>query len=54
MRDTVVPYFRRERVTQLDLDGLDKMSDEAFRRRAFAWRGRDVIRRNLSILEHKE
>ena len=54
MRDTVVPYFRRERVTQLDLDGLDEMSDEAFRRRAFAWRGRDVIRRNLSILEHKE
>jgi hypothetical protein len=34
------------------LDILDDMSDEAFSRRAFAWRGREVIRRNLMLKQN--
>lgn len=46
---TPIPFFYQATVPHLTLEILDHMSDEAFFRRAFAWRGREVIRRNLYL-----
>lgn len=47
---TPISFFYREKITELTLDGLNAMSDEEFSRRAFAWRGRAVVRRNLLLV----
>ena len=44
---TPIPFFHSAVLPHLTADALDGMSDEAFARRAYAWRGREVIRRNL-------
>ena len=49
--DTTIPYFVEERAVCLDSEQLSAMTDEAFARRAFAWRGRTVISRNLALFE---
>ena len=46
---TAIPFFHRAAIPHLTVDILDSMSDEAFARRAYAWRGREVIRRNLML-----
>lgn len=46
---TDIPFFNRNTLPHLTPDALDAMSDEDFRRRAYAWRGREVIRRNLIL-----
>lgn len=51
---TPIEFFRKERVTRLSRDGLCAMSDEEFAARAFSWRGRDVLYRNLAVLESEE
>jgi len=43
------PFFREKTLPRLTLDILDAMSEEEFRERAYAWRGRTVIQRNLQI-----
>lgn len=48
---TPVDFFYRERITALTRDKLDRMDKESFSRRAFAWRGRKTVERNLEILE---
>ncbi len=50
-RDTPTPYFREARLTRLHTASLDAMDDPSFATRAFAWRGRAVIRRNLMLKE---
>ena len=50
-QDTPIPYFRKERRIHLDTAALDAMSDIDFADRAYAWRGRAVIRRNIEIFE---
>jgi epoxyqueuosine reductase QueG len=52
-RLTPVEFFYRERIECLTLKALDAMTDEEFSRRAYAWRKRPTIRRNLEILEEK-
>ena len=47
--DTPVPYFREGRLIHLDTAVLDAMDDGEFANRAYAWRGRGVIRRNTEI-----
>ena len=47
--DTPIPFFREKRLPALTLDELEQMSDRDFSDRAFAWRGRNVIKRNLMI-----
>lgn len=42
-----IPFFSRNALAHLTVEELDRMSDEQFSRRAYAWRGRDTIRRNL-------
>lgn len=50
-QDTPIPYFCEDRVLHLDLATLDGWDEPTFRTRAYAWRGRAVIRRNLAIME---
>ena len=52
--DTPIPYFRENRLSHLDTAALDTMSDVEFASRAYAWRGRSVIRRNLLLMEHDQ
>jgi len=53
-QDTTIPYFVEERKLRLDSAQLSLMSDDAFGLRAYAWRGRAVISRNLALLEGQE
>ena len=48
--DTPIAYFREERITHVDSAILDAMTEEAFSARAYAWRGRAVIRRNAELM----
>lgn len=41
-------FFREYRLPHLTVDLLDRMDDNDFAERAYAWRGRSVIRRNLT------
>ena len=43
----VPPFFRTALLPYLNEETLQRMSNECFRERAYAWRGRDVIDRNL-------
>ena len=51
---TEIPFFKENAIAHLTADAVRAMSDEAFAERAYAWRGRDVILRNLTLLERKE
>ncbi len=49
-----IPFFSEHTLSHLTLAGLDAMDDTAFAERAYAWRGRETIRRNLILSEeHK-
>ena len=50
---TPVEFFYRERIPHLTRDILDNMNEEEFSRRAFAWRKRKTVERNLDILSKK-
>ena len=52
-RHTPLPFFREERIPHLTRKILDDMGEDAFRERAFAWRGRRVVERNLDAYESK-
>lgn len=47
---TPVKFFYRERIACLTRELLDSMADAEFKGRAFAWRGRKTVERNLDIL----
>lgn len=47
---TPIPFFCEDRIEFLDRKTLDAMDDAAFSRRAFSWRGRAVLHRNLELL----
>ncbi len=48
-RKTAIEFFYRDRISELTLDLLDGMSKAEFEKRAFAWRGRKTVERNLNI-----
>ena len=48
---TPIQFFHRERIAHLTRDILDAMDKSAFMRRAFAWRGRKTVERNLDVLK---
>ena len=52
--DTPIPFFREERIIRMDAATLATMSDEDFAHRAYAWRGRGVIGRNIQRKETAE
>ena len=41
------PFFRKNILAQLSEESVNQMDETAFRQRAYAWRGRNVILRNL-------
>ena len=44
-----IPFFSQERLPGLTGEILESMDEESFRQRAYSWRGRAVIRRNLNL-----
>ena len=50
-RDTNIPFFREKRITAITARDVSDMSDDSFAVRAFSWRGRAVILRNLQLKE---
>lgn len=49
---TPLDFFREERITRLDRDFLSGLDKESFVKRAFAWRGRKTVERNLELLNY--
>ncbi len=49
-----VPYFQQDNIPKLTLSILDQMSDEEFSARAYSWRGRETVRRNLLLMSEQE
>ena len=52
-RDTPVPYFRKDRLIRADAEALAAMDDAAFKARAYSWRGRAVIERNIRLFDEE-
>ena len=51
---TSIEFFKTDLTPTLTNADIDNMSDELFSQRAYSWRGKKVISRNLKILEEKE
>lgn len=51
---TPVEFFYRERIPHLSKEILDNMTDEQFEKRAFAWRKRKTVERNIDVLYGKK
>ncbi|MBQ7380020.1 MAG: DUF1730 domain-containing protein [Clostridia bacterium] len=51
---TTVPYFQQDLIPSPDLAILRGMSDEDFSHRAYSWRGRHTICRNIMIKEEEQ
>ncbi len=51
---TPIEYFNEDVITTLDKSVLNELDDEAFNKRPFAWRGRSVIERNVSLYEKRK
>ena len=52
-KKTPVSFFYESTITELTREMLDSMSDDEFSERAFAWRKRATISRNIDILDEK-
>ena len=48
---TEIPFFKQTAIPHLTAETVRAMSEEEFLSRAYSWRGREVILRNLEILE---
>ena len=48
---TSIPFFKEQQIACLTSEALTKMTDPEFSERAYAWRGRPTIQRNLLLLE---
>lgn len=48
---TPIPFFREDFIPHLTDEVLAGLSDEAFAERAFAWRGRATVERNVAALK---
>ena len=49
---TPISFFLEDRITTLTSERLSKMSKDEFAQRAFAWRGRKTVERNLKLRDH--
>ena len=54
IKDTEISFFLENRTPYLTYDYVKNMSDCDFSSRAYSWRKRETILRNLAILEGKE
>ncbi len=46
---TPIEYFKEDLIAQLTPEAVENMSEEEFARRAYSWRGRKTILRNLLL-----
>lgn len=51
--ETPIDFFRKDRIAYLDGATLDGIDDEEFQTRAFSWRGRKTVERNVKLFEKK-
>ena len=51
---TSIDFFKNDLTPSLHSHEIEAMSDEQFSKRAYSWRGKSVISRNLRIIEGKE
>ena len=51
VQKTAIPFFYEERIESLTPEILEKLQGDAFQKRAFAWRGRKTVERNMAIFE---
>lgn len=51
---TELPFFYESTLPMPDSKAITDMSEDEFKKRAYSWRGRQTILRNLSILEEKK
>lgn len=51
---TEIEFFRSESMPYLTSEIIDSMSEDDFKKRAYAWRGKETIRRNLWLLEQNK
>lgn len=51
---TRIPYFLESLTPRLSADLMQEMSDDDFSRRAYSWRGRETVLRNLRIVEGQD
>lgn len=49
---TPLEFFYNSRITELTSELLDAMSEDEFSKRAYAWRGKKTIKRNLEYYEN--
>lgn len=45
-----IPFFKKNLIPHLTVNDIEHMDDATFSRRAYSWRGRDTIIRNLKLL----
>ena len=50
-QETPIEYFKTENNSHITLSDIENMSDEEFRKKAYSWRGKDTLIRNLKLLE---
>ena len=48
---TPIEFFRKDRIASLSSEIINGMSDAEFLSRAYSWRGRDTLLRNLKLFE---
>lgn len=53
-KHTPIPFFNSDIITYLDKNALSLLDEESFKRRPFAWRGRAVIERNVTLFEERK
>jgi len=46
-----IPFFKQNRIPYLTYDLINEMSEDEFKERAYSWRGKPTLLRNLSLLE---
>lgn len=51
---TGIDFFKTDRTPYLTSEMLSAMTDEEFSRRAYAWKGKNTILRNIKVLENNE
>ena len=51
---STIPFFCEQTIPHLSYDLVRDMPDEVFAQRAFSWRGKPTILRNLSLREKGE
>ena len=50
---TPIPFFQENQISSLTTDLINEMTQAVFEARAYAWRGKEPILRNLKIIENK-